>query len=350
MFYFCNSKIIKYKDLIILLIIYKRNVFCFSSSFIEEKIIKKILVFIYITLYNIIFIINYFTILDLRKISANVMFDNVTFGMMKKLENYITREQNVASACLNKVLFFIKSCIIDNLSFNTLKHNITQTTFFDKLNQTFQKLHFENLTLSTLIADEVLPNMINSINYIDSTKRILTISTQQNLTGTLIIDNLETDVLNAEIINGMSLNKLNRLLEQAKTFYDDIFNGNTSIKSLRVTGMLTASLINENDIVDVYKRDRMGTVIFNENTSIKDLTVIGFVNGLNLSEFVIDAVQKTDRNITFAGYKTFENVTCEFLNIQFINGHFVENILDPNKMQILKGPVVINGMLQHKNI
>lgn len=278
------------------------------------------------------------------------MLNNITFGMIKKLEDYIIREQNVASACLNKVLFFIKSCIIDNLSFNTLKQNITQTTFFEKLNQTFQKLYFENLTLSTLIVDEVLPNTINSINYIDLTKRILTISTQQNLTGALIIDNLETDVLNAEIINGMSLDKINRILEHAKTFHDDIFNGNTSIKSLRVTGMLTASLINENDIVDVYQKDRMGTVIFNENTSIKDLTVIGFVNSVNLSEFISDAVQKTDRNITFVGYKTFENVTCEFLNIRHMNGHLVENILDPNKMQILKGPVVINGMLQHKNV
>ncbi|KAL6423512.1 hypothetical protein ACFW04_010230 [Cataglyphis niger] len=275
----------------------------------------------------------------LKKISANVMLGNVTFGMLKKLEDYITGEQNVASACLNKVLFFIRSCIIDNLSFDTLKQSITQTAFFDKLNQTFQKPYFENLTLSTLIADEVLPNTINYINYTDLSKRILTISTQQNLTGTLIIDNLETNVLNAEIINGMPLNKLNRLL----ALYDDIFKGNASIKSLRVTGMLTASLINENDIVNVYKKDGMGTVIFNENISIKNLTVIGFVNGLNLSEFVIDAVQKADRNVTFTGYKTFENVTCEFLKTRFINGHFVENILDPNKEQILEGPVVING-------
>lgn len=269
------------------------------------------------------------------------MLENVTFGMLKKLEDYITSEQNAASACLNKVLFFIRSCIIDNLSFDTLKQSITQTAFFDKLNQTFQKPYFENLTLSTLIADEVLPNTINYINYTDLSKRILTISTQQNLTGTLIIDSLETNVLNAESINGMPLNKLNRLL----TLYDDIFNGNASIKSLRVTGMLTASLINENDIVNVYKKDDMGTVIFKENISIKNLTVIGFVNGLNLSEFVIDAVQKADRNVTFTGYKTFENVTCEFLKTRFINGHFVENILDPNKKQILKGPVVINGML-----
>ncbi|XP_029669423.1 uncharacterized protein LOC115239185 [Formica exsecta] len=275
----------------------------------------------------------------LKKISANVMLGNVTFGMLKKLEDYITREQNVTSACLNKVLFFIRSCIIDNLSFDTLKQNITQTAFFDKLNQTFQKPYIENLTLSTLIAEEILPNTINYINYTDLSKRILTISTQQNLTGTLIIDNLETNVLNAEIINGMPLNKLNRLL----AFHNDIFNGNASIKSLRVTGMLTASLINENDIVNVYKKDTMGTVIFNKNISVKNLTVIGFVNGLNLSEFVIDAVQKADRNVTFIGYKTFENVTCEFLKTQFINGHFVENILDPNKEQILKGPVVING-------
>ncbi|XP_072767506.1 uncharacterized protein Fs(1)n isoform X2 [Anoplolepis gracilipes] len=278
----------------------------------------------------------------LKKISANVMFGNVTFGMIKKLEDYIS-EQNDDSDCLNIIVFFVRSCIIDNLSFDTLKQSIMQTAFFEKLNQIFQKPHFENLTLSTLIADEILPNTINYINYADLTKRILTTSTQQNLTGTLIIDNLETNILNAEVINEVPLNKLNQLSAHAKSLYNDIFNGNMSIKSLRVTGMLTASSINENDIVNVYKKDNMGTVIFNENISINNLTVIGFVNGLNLSEFVIDAVQKTDRNITFVSYKTFENVTCEFLETQFINGHFVENILDPNANQILKGPVVING-------
>ncbi|XP_029168323.1 uncharacterized protein LOC114938508 isoform X3 [Nylanderia fulva] len=280
----------------------------------------------------------------LRKISANVTFGNVTFGMIKKLENYITREQNVASAtCLNKVLLFIRSCIVDDLSFDTLKQNITQTAFFDKLNQTFEKMYFENLILSTLIADEISPNTINYIDYANLTGRILTISTQQNLTGALIVDNLEIDVLNAEIINGMPLNELQRLLEHAKSLYNDIFNGNAPIRSLRVTGMITASLINDNDIVNVYKKDCMGTVIFKENTSIKHLTVVGFVNGLNLTEFVADAVQKVDRNITFVGHKTLENVTCEFLKARVINGHPIENILDSSKKQILKGPVVING-------
>lgn len=263
---------------------------------------------------------------------------------MKKLEDYIIQEQDIASGCLNKILFFTKSSIINELSFDTIKQTISQTTFLDKVNETFRQVYFENLTISTLETDEILPNTINGINYTDLAERVLTIYTQQNLTGALIVDNLETDVLDAEIINGVPLNTWNLLLTHAKSLYDDVFK-NASIRSLRVTGMITASSINNNDIIDIYKEDSMATVTFDRNVSIENLRVIGFVNNLNLSEFVADAVQKTDRNITFTDHKTFKNVTCEFLEAQFINGHFVNDILDPNKQQTLKGPIVINGML-----
>jgi len=61
---------------------------------------------------------------DLTRISVNVMFGNVTLGIVKKLEdyiNYIIHEQNIISGCLNKILLFIKSFITDNLSFDTIK-------------------------------------------------------------------------------------------------------------------------------------------------------------------------------------------------------------------------------------
>lgn len=264
---------------------------------------------------------------------------------MEKLEDYITHEQDIASGCLNKILLFIKSSIIDSLSFHTIKQTILQTTFFDRVNKTFQQVYFENLTISTLVTDEVLPNTINGINYTDLTKRVLTLYTRQNLTGALIVDNLETDILDAEIINEIPLNTWNLLLTHTNSLYNDIFDGNAAIRSLQVTGMITASSINNNDIIGIYKENNMATVTFNKSVLIKNLKVIGFVNNLNLSEFIADAVQKVDKNITFIDYKTFKNITCEFLEAQFINGHFVNNIMDSNEKQTLKGPIIINGML-----
>ncbi|KYM93270.1 hypothetical protein ALC53_00206, partial [Atta colombica] len=280
----------------------------------------------------------------LTKISANIMFENVTLGIMKKLEDYIIYEQNITSNCFNKILLFVKSFIIDNLSFDTIKQTISQITFFDKLNKTFQQAYFENLMISTLMIDEILPNTINRINYIDLVNRVLTSYTQQNLTGALIIDKLETDILDAEIINTIPLNTWN-LSTNAKLPFNDIFNGNASIKNLEVTGIIMASSINNNNIIDIYKEYNMATVIFNTNVSIENLKVIGFINNLNLSMFITDAVQKVDRNITFMDRKTLNNITCEFLKVQFINKHFVNHILDLNEKQMLKGPIIINGLV-----
>ncbi|XP_011876315.1 PREDICTED: uncharacterized protein LOC105566711 [Vollenhovia emeryi] len=279
----------------------------------------------------------------LTRMSANVLFENVTLGTMNKLEHYITHEQDTASGCLNKILLFIKSSIVDDLSFDTIRQTISQATFLDKINKTLRQVHFENLTVSTLLTDEVLPNTINGLNYSDLATRALTLYARQNLTGALIVDNLETDTLDVEMINGVPLNTWNLSLTNAKSLYDDVFHGSAAIRSLRVTGMITASSINDNDIIDIYKEDDMATVTFNKNVSIENLRVIGFVNNLNLTEFIADTVQKDERNITFTGHKTFRNVTCDSLGAQFVNGHFINDILNPNETQTLKGPVIING-------
>lgn len=267
---------------------------------------------------------------------------------MNKLEDYVIREQNITSGCLNKILLFSESPIIDNLSFDTVKQTISQAAFFDKVNKTLQQVYFENLTISTLLADEILPNTLNGINYTDLAERALTLHTPQNLTGALTVDNLETDILDAEMINGIPLDTWNLLLTHAKSLYDGVFEGNAPIRSLRVTGMITASSINNKDIIDIYKEDHMPTVTFNENISIGNLRVLGLLNNLNLSEFIADAVQKSDRNVTFTNRKTLRNVTCEFLETPLLNGHFVNDILDSNKKQTLKGPVVINGTLHEQ--
>lgn len=258
-------------------------------------------------------------------------------------KDYITHQYKQHAGCLNTILAFTKSVIAEDLSFETLKQTISQTSFFKKFNNIFQSTYFDNLTISILMADEVLPKVVNGINYTELVEHMVTSSTKQNLTGALTINNLEIDILDAKLVNGMSVNELKQLLMNAQSLYDDLFSSNTSIKSLQVTGMTTASSINGNDILDSFDKDNTATVIFNKYVSIEDLTVNGFVNGLNFSKFISDAVRKSDKNVTFTGFKIFENVTCEVLETLFINGHSVDDILRADKNQVLKGPIVVNG-------
>lgn len=282
---------------------------------------------------------------DLERISASVTFGNVNLGAVNQLKDYIIREQSVPSGCMSKMLFFEKTPVVDDIFFETVKHNIARETFFARLNETFREAHFENLVLSTLTADEIVPGTINGIwNYSDLTERALTVSTRQNLTGFLTVNSLEVGVLNAELVNGEPMRDFNRSLTRAKSLHDDVFDaGNATLRSLRVTGVLMSSSINGRDIFDVHDERNTKSVIFQKNVTIERLTVLGLVNGRNLSEFVDDAVWKRDRNVTFTGAKTFANVTCEFLDARLMNGHFVDDILDPDREQVLRGPVVVNG-------
>lgn len=268
----------------------------------------------------------------------------MNLGAVGKLKDYITSEQNISSGCMQKVLFFAKTPVVDEISFKTIGQTTTSEAFFDKLSKSLRKVHFENLTLSALKAGEITPNTINERwNYTDLEHK-LTISTRQHLTGSLVVENLEISVLDAKIVNDVPTRDLNRLLTHARSLYDNVFSGNATLQYLQVTGLLRASSINERNILDIYDPSTMNPVIFHENVTIKNLTVLDFVNNRNLSELIDDAVRKTDRNVTFTGSKTFVNVTCESLNVRVINGHSVDDILDPEREQELKGPVFVNGM------
>ncbi|XP_014477138.1 PREDICTED: uncharacterized protein LOC106745761 [Dinoponera quadriceps] len=282
----------------------------------------------------------------LKRISANVTFGNVKLDVVNKLEKYIMSEQNKYSGCMKKIIFFKKTPVIDEISFETIGHNITKEAFLAHLNETFRKVYFENLTLSTLNADEITPSTINGIwNYTDLLKHMLTTSTRQNLTGSLTVENLEIGVLDAELVNGMPMSDLNRSLTRAESLYDDVFDGDAMLQFLQVTGILTASSINKREPSDIYNEHNMKSVIFQKDVTIENLKVSDFVNGRNLSEFVDDVVWKTDRDVLFTGKKTFGNVTSEYLHARFINGHFGGDILDPDREQVLRGPVVVNGSI-----
>jgi len=277
----------------------------------------------------------------LSKFSGNVSFGNVTLGVVQKLEDHITREYLATSNCLRTIVVFDSvPPLVDDLHFDTLMQNIPQAAFLDKLNQSLRDVHCWALSPSELTADQVLPYVINRIDYTDLVQRTLTTSTKQTLTGELTADNLETEILDAETINGMPMDELRRLLTRA-TLLDA--NSPIKIESLRVSGEISVSSINGVDVHDIYEEDSMETVIFRENVSIGDLTVTGLVNGFDLSQVADDAVRKTDRNVTFTGRKVFENLTCDYLETRFVNDHSVDDILNAEEEQTLKGPVIVTG-------
>jgi len=278
---------------------------------------------------------------DLSRFSGNVSFGNVTLGVVQKLEDHITREYLATSNCLRTVVVFDDvPPLVDDLHFDTLMQNIPRAAFLDKLNQSFRDVHCWTLSPSELTADQVLPHVINRIDYADLVQGTLTASTKQILTGELTADELETEILDAETINGMPLDELRRVLTRATLLDADL---PIKIGSLRVSGEISVSSINGIDVHDIYEEDSMGTVIFRENVSIDDLTLTGLVNGFDLSRVADDAVRKTDRDVTFTGRKVFEKLTCDYLDTRFVNDHSVDDILNTEEEQTLKGPVTVTG-------
>lgn len=278
---------------------------------------------------------------DLIKISSNVTFGNVTFGAVRKLETLLNQNENSSSTCMQKTVVFKSPITLDELSFDSINDTISYADFARKINETFQSIPLENLTAETLEAEEIVPVFINGVDFANFTKHL----SFSNVIDEYLIDSLETDRLNAKFINGMPVDEIDRLKNHANSLLAGIFNGTVTLESLQVTGKINTKLINGEVIKDLYKTDRMGTVVFKENVSIENLTILGSMNNFDFLERVSDTVLKTDRNIKVDGHKSFNVVTCNQLEAEFLNGHAVENIFDPVREQELTGPVVVNGTL-----
>ncbi|KOC67832.1 hypothetical protein WH47_12162 [Habropoda laboriosa] len=274
---------------------------------------------------------------NLTKISSNVTFGNVTFGAVEKLEAFLN-EQKYLTDCLDKIIVFKSPIIVDELSFDKLNNDISYEHFNQKLNETFQNVTFENLIAETLLAEEIVPKTVNNVDFSNFTKDL----PHSNIIDEYRVDHLETDRLNVSFINGMSLDEINELIDREKSILESILNGNITLESLQVRGKIETKLINGELFADLYE-DQIDTVIFKEDVSIKNLTVLGLMNGFNFSKRVSDTVLKTDKNIVINGHKIFNNISCQQLEIRFLNGRPVENILNPSRRQVLSGPVVVNG-------
>ena len=273
---------------------------------------------------------------DLTKILSNVTFRNVTFGEAKKFEAFLDENTN-SSSCFNRIVIFESPITVDQLSFDRL-NEVSFKDFDQKLNETFQNVSFENLTTETLLAEEITPKAINGINFDTFMKRL-----EPSNIGS--VEQLETDRLNVAFINGISLNEINLLKDRLNAILHGICNGSTTLNSLQVTGMITTNSVNGEILTDLYSKDEINTVIFKSDTFIKNLTILGLMNGFNFSEHVFDTILKSDRNIAIDGYKIFDTIYCHQLETSFLNGHPVENILDPFKEQVLSGPVTVNGSM-----
>ncbi|XP_053973610.1 uncharacterized protein LOC128873789 [Hylaeus volcanicus] len=276
---------------------------------------------------------------NLIKILADVTFGNVTFGATRKLEAFFRENSNSSTNCLEKIIVFKSPITLDGLSFDSLNANVSQEEFARKLNETFQNIPLENLTTETLVAEEIIPRLVNGVDF----KKFIDHLDTSNIINEYTVDNLETDRLDVKFINGMSLDEINLLMDRLNKLLTDLSNGNVTLETLRVTGKIDAKSINGQVLQDLYNPDEMGTMIFKENLSIQNLTIFGSANGFDFLERVSDTVLKTDRNIEVTGLKIFNTVNCYQLEMNSINEHPVENLLDPFKDQVLTGPVVVNG-------
>lgn len=262
-------------------------------------------------------------------------FGNVTFGAMKKLKAFFKENTN-SNNCLDRIIVFKSPIIVDQLSFDGLNNNVSFDVFNQKVNRIFQNVSFENLMTETLLADKITPKVINGLDFTNFTKHL----ESPNIGA---IDQLETDRLNVTFINGMSLDEISLLANRLGATLDSILNGSKTLNSLQVTGMIITKLLNGNVLADLYTEDEIDTVIFKSDVVIKNLTILDLMNGFNFSERVFDTVLKSETNIVINAHKMFDTIICHQLEATALNGHPIENILDPFKEQVLTGPVIVNG-------
>ncbi|KAL2738006.1 hypothetical protein V1478_002092 [Vespula squamosa] len=280
---------------------------------------------------------------NLKEISENVTLENVTYEYAKKVRKILEENTRENSNCVNKTIIFENTLIVDDLSFDILNNDIAGDTFGQKLNQTFQNISFNNLRVNELNVREISPKLINDVNLSDFMKFAVTRSTMQNLTGNYTFDRLEVEELEIERLNGMSVKQWNDLIDRLHRSYRNIFDGNATLESLAVKGMIYTPSINGILLDKMYDPETMGTVIFENDLYVENLTVYGLINNFNFTELVTNAALKTDQEITVNGLKEFENISCTFLEIKSFNGRNVQNLLDPYKDQDLTGPVIVNG-------
>lgn len=262
----------------------------------------------------------------------------MTFGAIKKLEKFF-RENN-STGCLNRTVIFESPVTVEQLTFDKLNNNVSYEFFTRKVNETFGNASFENLTVDTLIADEIVPNTVNGLDLVDYAKHL-----ESSDIECTIDDALETDRLCAKSVNGMPTEEIGQLKDRLSAMLDHVQNGNLTLNSLRVIGTIKADSINGERVTDLYNEERFGPrpVIVKDEVYIDDLTILGLMNGYNFTERVLDTVQKSDPNIVIEGHKTFDSIICTELEAKYLNGRPIENILDPYKEQVLSGPVIVNG-------
>ncbi|XP_066602800.1 uncharacterized protein fs(1)N isoform X2 [Prorops nasuta] len=289
---------------------------------------------------------------NLRRISANVTLGEVMDEDVKDLEDHLNQlgEKEGLTNCLSNMgLTFAENPVIDKLVFEKINFNTTFAEFHEKLNSTLQNVYVKNVTASDLYVEEIITNNINDYALDALDKEFIKISGAQKLTGNYTIDNLEVDILNATFVNSFPANTLDFFKTTFESVYNGLISGSIPVKALTVTGKIETLQLNNVPLENIYDINQIESIILENNVSIRNLTVLNKLNSQNFSELVADAILKTDTDILVTGHKTFENLNCKILDTSYLNGHSINDILDPDSYQEIEGPVTISGSVTVKN-
>lgn len=272
-------------------------------------------------------------------------FDEVIRGDLESLRRYLAQELVVHGQpkCLGKVLVFKVPPIVDQLFTAMINENITSKQFSQACNRTFSNVRFQNLEVGTLRAPEIIPITLNGKNFEKLKNSVVSRTKPQALTGSYEIGLLETRSLKIGKINGRTIEELESLRIRLDDLYDQIVNGTVEIDTLTVTGLIDTKSVNGEPFGSIFDPDTMGTVIFSKPVYIENLMILGRANGISFTDFFEDAVMKSDRDIVITGRKTFDRINCKILEAENLNGRSVDNILDPDRHQVITGSVIVDG-------
>lgn len=250
----------------------------------------------------------------------------------------------IISTCINKPLIFIVPPIIDEFSSLYINENLNGSEFSTKIKLLLENSFFEHLKVKTLIVENLTTAVVNSVNFHDFEAHKISKAGYQSLSGNITIENLTVQKLYTELINSRSAIDLESITHRINLFYNNLFNGNTSINSLNVTKFIVTSKINEEDLNDILDVHFIEKFIFKTNQTIKNIVIEGLINKKNITRIANDLVLHTHDDIILKGPKKIKTLKSNNLKVDFVNGHSIKDVMSLRDNQFLIGPVKIMGM------
>lgn len=281
---------------------------------------------------------------NLQRIDANASFENVIESDMLMMERILTRKNIRGSPqCINKILVFKEAPVINTISADIINRQIPGLAFAMALNRSFSNIIVDNMRVKNLHVKEIVPTNVNGINF-EKFQQLMKNKNKKSPSPDFNIRAMELQDFYAESVDGQpEMQRENSDVYLPDDLLQKIIEGTVSIRNLIVTGPITVKSINGKPLVDIYNTSTMGKVIFDNDVFIEDLTMHGLLNGVNFSEVMSDAVKLTDKDVIITGKKKFNKIICNYFDASTWNNRSIDDILDPDKHQILTGPIIVKG-------